>query len=263
MKSEPGPHGGYFVSPAETKYAETVVFVHQWGGRRSQLRPHMNFVAELGFRSFTFNQSFHSVDRVRLEPGLLPEAIKGLRHVWAHEIQEVLDQIEGRKILYSFSLPSGAALVALGRRKARDVTAWICDGGPFLHLHRCYWNYFTHQTPLKNPLLKEAAVLGSHFLFGAWNFKKDLRQAFAALPPEFPVLSIRGWQDPLVPVSAIEEVFELAKHKPEVLSLPEGHHIDGLKNCPEEYKSRVGRFLRARGSRVRADNFDVTSGEIQ
>ena len=127
-------------------------------------------MSELGYTSVTFNQSFHSKDRIRYEPHLLPTLIRGLRHIWTQELHDVLDSIEGDKVIFSFSLPSSAALKAIGQRRAKDITAWICDGGPFLHIHRCYWNYFTHQQRLSNLIQREAAVLGSYLLFGAFGF---------------------------------------------------------------------------------------------
>lgn len=237
------PYGGFVLEPPELRFEETVVFVHHWGGQKNSPRDHMNFVSSLGFRCVSFSQSFHSHQSLRPRKELLPKALKGLRHVWTQEILEVLDAIPGQKILYSFSMPSGAALMALAQR-IESVKAWICDGGPFFQAHKCYWNYFTHQKPIKNWLLKESAVIGSHFLFGNWNFKAEVKDALNALPKDYPVLSIRGWQDPLVPPSAIEEVF---RHAPqvqlEVVSLPEAQHINGIRVATEEYKNRLSRFL--------------------
>lgn len=238
------PYEGFILEPSNLRFKETIVFTHHWGGQKNSPRAHMDYVASLGFRSISFSQSFHSPKSLRPRVDLLPQAFGGLRHVWAQELSEILDLTEGDKILFSFSMPSGSALMSLGDRNAKDIKAWICDGGPFLKPHTCYWNYFKYQKPIKNWILRESAVLGSYLLFGNLGFKKDAQKAFSKLPSQFPILSIRGWQDPLVPPSAIEELFSLAPEaNVEVLSLPEAGHIDGLKKSPNEYKTRVKRFL--------------------
>lgn len=245
------PYGGYLIEPPQVQFEETIVFVHHWGGHRSSMKPHMDWLNGLGFKTATFNQSFHSKKTLRWDFRLLSQPAKGLRGLWADEITKILNLISGPKILYTFSFPSGAALVSMGDRKAQDVSAWVCDGGPFVNLHKCFWNYFTHQTPISNWILREAAVLGSHVLFGQLQLKADFRRAFQRLPEGFPVLSIRGWQDPLVPSSAIDEAFALSSHlRLEKLSLPEGRHLDGLSKHPGEYKPRVERFLFEKARRL-------------
>ncbi len=245
------PYDGYYVLPKNQVAFDTgnikkptILFVHHWGGQRSSSRPYMDFVSSLGFKSASFSQSFHSKKTLRLRSNIFPDVFKGLRYVWAQEIHEMLDAIEGDKIIYSFSHPSTAALKVIGERKAHDIKAWVCDGGPFLELHQCYRNYFTHQIQLDNFAVKEAAVLGSYFLFGAWNLKADLTAAFEGFPQGFPVLNIRGWQDELVPPSAIDAVFKLTDRlQLELLSLPDAGHIDGFKKCKHEYTTRVAQFL--------------------
>jgi hypothetical protein len=90
-------------------------------------------------------------------------------------------------------------------------------------------------------------LIANAFGRSIWSIQheKEITQHLKALPKHFPILSIRGWQDQLVPPSAIEKAF--AGHDQidlEILNLPQGDHMDGLKNFPEAYKPRVEEFLK-------------------
>jgi hypothetical protein len=77
-----------------------------------------------------------------------------------------------------------------------------------------------------------------------WSLEDDVRSALDRLPRGFPVLSIRYWQDKLVPISAIDAVFD--KHAQlhlETLSLPEAPHCGGLLYETKAYQTRVEKFL--------------------
>ncbi len=227
----------------DRRYQEVVVFVHHYGGNRKSMRRHIQWVNELGFDAVSFNLSFNSWKKWRSLP-LTSDLRFGLRHYWAEEVAKVLNSISEKKILYSFSSPSAGAVHALAERHCSDVKAWVCDGGPFFRIFRCFYNYLSHQAGLHNPALKLSLTLASYQTFPGYGYEEDMARCLKIFPRDFPVLSVRGWLDPLVPPVAIDEFFASQKHLDfEVLALPEGGHMDGLKNFPEEYIPRVKAFL--------------------
>ncbi|HVK61238.1 MAG TPA: alpha/beta hydrolase, partial [Bdellovibrionales bacterium] len=168
----------------------------------------------------------------------------GARHIWAGQIEAILNAIPGKKILYTFSMPSTAAFEAIANRKAEDISAWVCDGGPFGQILRCTWNLLTHEQKIESKILRAASTGLSYFFFGL-GLEKQVQQWSRSLPKDFPIFSIRGEKDPLVPPSAIEDMFAEADQVDlKVLTLPDGGHLDGLKNFPDLYKPAVERFLK-------------------
>ncbi len=208
------------------------------------MRRHIEWVNSLGYDAVSFDLSFNNFKSWVKVP--LNSSLQfGLRHVWAEEIAKALNSVSEKKILYSFSLPSSGAAEALAERRCTDVKAWICDGGPFLRLFRCFFNYAHHQANLHNPALKLPLALTAYQIFPGRNFAEDMNSCLSQFPKGFPVLNIRGWADPLVPPVAIDEVFAPHRHLDfEALALPEGRHIDGLKNHAQEYTPRVENFLK-------------------
>ncbi|MES2856181.1 MAG: alpha/beta hydrolase [Bdellovibrionota bacterium] len=236
------PFEGELTPAPHRKFKETIVFVHHFGGSKRLLKRHLEFVNELGFDAIRFSVSPNE----KLPKSLLPNkgGLKfGARHAWADQVETILNHVPGKKIIYSFSMPSNGALEAIARRKAEDVSAWVCDGGPFAQILRCTWNLLTHEQKVENRFLRGIAS-GFAYLFFGLRLKAELKALAREIPKDFPVLSIRGEKDPLVPVSAIVDIFEeLPQLDLEVLILAEGVHLDGLKNDPELYKPAVERFL--------------------
>lgn len=232
---------GEIIKSPNKKYSETIVFVPFFFGKKQNMKRHAEFMAELGYDSVIFNLTYKWYSVLPK----LKNSLKlgwGVKHLWAQEITKILDSIAGDKIIYSFSNPSAAALEAIHMRNAKDIKALICDGGPFYDLLKCNWNFFTHEKPKKG--LKRLGW--NAYARGIWTIdhEKEIARDFEALPKNFPILSIRGWLDPLVPTSAIEKAFQGHNHLDlEILNLPEGQHLDGLKNFPETYKPRVADFL--------------------
>jgi hypothetical protein len=72
----------------------------------------------------------------------------------------------------------------------------------------------------------------------------DIRFDLNSFPEGFPLLSIRGWRDRLIPPNDIDKVFD---HHTNLnwkkLSLPEAGHLNGLRDFPSEYKPGVEDFL--------------------
>jgi pimeloyl-ACP methyl ester carboxylesterase len=248
--SKPLPHNGTWYFSNLRKYRETIIFVPFFGGTKLQLQRHIQFVNALGFDAVAFEFSYD--DRFLFKrPPLSTRAGKlGLKHQWADEVEDILNSVLGAKIIYAFSNPSSSAIEALVRRpqrygktqNCRDVRALICDSGPFVHLLSCSFRLMKYDRHVLLPIRLPAAALSA--LLWAPDHEASLHRDLSELPPKFPILSIRGWKDKLVPIKAIEDAF--VGHDQlqlEVLGLPEAGHLEGLKAFPEEYKPRVERFL--------------------
>jgi pimeloyl-ACP methyl ester carboxylesterase len=242
------PFAGELIPAPTQKFRETVVFVHHFGGTKKLLKRHVQFVNALGFDAVTFELSPNEI-RLRTLAPINSELKLGARHVWAGQIETVLNNVKGQKIIYSFSMPSAAALEAITNRSAKDISCWVCDGGPFANVFRCTVNALALQKKFKPSVLRAGVSAAATMFFGP-NIERDFAHWWSNLPKGFPVLSIRGEKDPLVPLSAIDEAFsESLQIGLEVLSLKDGAHLDGLKNFPELYKPVVEGFLKrsARG----------------
>ena len=236
--------GEYFPSPNK-KYRETIVLVHHFGGSVYSLKRHQQFYNDLGYDCVGFNLSFQNIHTLNTWP-LTADFKFGPRAVWVEEIERVLNAVAGPKIVASFSFPSVSAAQAIARRWSADIRGWITEGGPFLQVWRCYWNYVGIEKHIQNPVLRASLATLSYEILRGATVENDLEQALEHMPNGFPILSIRGWQDPLVPLSAMEAAFqESYKTKVQTLSLPNAGHIDGLKKDPEEYKATVESFLKA------------------
>ena len=241
-------NGEMILSP-DKKFAETIIFVPFFFGKKQQMRRHAEFVSSIGYDAVIFNLSYKWLKvipklRYSLKLGW------GIKHVWTREITKILDTVPGDKILFTFSNPTTAALEATGLRKAKDVRGLICDGGPFFDLLKCNWNYFNHEAKIKNPFKR---IGMNAYARAIWTIdhEKEIKRDLELLPKDFPILSIRGWLDPLVPVSCIEKAFEGHDHLDlEILNLPSGKHLDGLKNFPEIYKARVTDFLNSISTKI-------------
>lgn len=237
------PHNGILVSAARRKFQETIVLVHHFGGNRASMKRYQDYLAELGFDSVAFTLGMPH--RPKILKGSLAEEIRPrLRSRWEKEISEVLDAVPGSKIVYSFSFPSSAAAIAMSLRPKDEIRAWICDGGPFLMPLTCFWNYFTKHDVTPRLWRRGARIALGFASLQFWSLAADLRKALNKFPKDFPVLSIRSWQDPLVPIAAIDEAFEGHKQlRLETLTLPEAGHVDGFIRFPGDYKPRLSQFL--------------------
>ncbi len=233
------------------KFEETIVFVPFFFGTKAHMLRHADFVNELGYDAAIFTLSFDKRYLIKKMP-YDSELGWGLKHTWTREVSDVLDKIPGKKILFAFSNPSSSALEAIVHRQAKDVRALICDGGPFYDLIKCNWNYFTYEFPIPN-ISKKVALNAVARIFWTPQHEAELKRDLSALPPKFPILSIRGWKDPLVPPDAIEKAF--AKHNQidlDVLNLPDGKHMDGLKNHADLYRPKVLEFLAFHSTKIDA-----------
>lgn len=241
--SEKLPFDAELMPAKNRRFEETVVFVHHFGGSRRTVLRHMRLVNDLGFNGIRFDLIFSKV-RPQKQLPITGDLRFGVRHVWANQIESILNATPGKKLLYSFSLPSSSALQAIAKRGARDISGLICDGGPFLQLPRCIWNLYEQEYKVESQIMR-AGFTGASMLFWGFGFKEQMRQTLAEIPKDFPILSIRGWADTLVPSSAIEDFFSMQDHLDlEVLALPEAQHLKGLRDFPAEYAPRVETFLK-------------------
>jgi pimeloyl-ACP methyl ester carboxylesterase len=245
LKHRKLPFNAEWMPAKNRRFNETVVFVHHFGGSKRTVLRHLRMVNELGYDAVRFDLIFHKSTPVTEQLPITADLHWGLRHVWSNQIESILNAIPGRKIIYAFSMPSGSAFKAAAKRGGRgDLNAIVCDGGPFLQLPRCIWNLYEQQYQVKSRVLR-AGFMGASLLLWGLKFKKDMRQVLSEIPTGFPVLSIRGWQDSLVPTAAIDEFFDMQEHLDlEVLALPEAGHLTGLRDFPKEYIPRVEAFLK-------------------
>lgn len=244
------PYGAELHAAPKKRFQETILVVPFYGGLKAQMRKHVDFLVELGFDvvDFEFQTSFKTLpDRlISAQHGL------GYKHVWADLIENLLNQIPGKKIIFAFSNPSSGAIEAVARRHATDVVAMIADGGPTARYFSSLVKYFTTETPLP---LAPARWAAASLLTPLWslNARATLHEDLSRFPEGFPILSIRGWKDHLIPPKHIDEVFEPHSQLDwQKLSLPEGGHLNGLKDFPAEYIPVVQSFLKGVATSVSA-----------
>ena len=83
---------------------------------------------ELGFDCLIFEL----LDSIKNSPKhLISSSLQfGLKHVWADQIESILNSIPGDKILFSFSNPSASAIEVVAKRRGHDIKGLVCDSGP-------------------------------------------------------------------------------------------------------------------------------------
>lgn len=241
--TESFPFEGQRHPAAEKKAAGTVFFVHFFGGDKRRLRRHVRLVNALGYDAFTFNLRTPTVLEALSRPPLALDGRFGIKHLYADQIGMLLNRIAGPKLIYAFSNPSAAAIEAIVRRNFSDVTGLIVDSGPSARFVRSVYNLYSRGEYAKTPPVRWIATPLFSLL---WSPRRhaDLREQLDRFPAGFPVLSIRGWKDPLIPPGDIDLVFDghpqLDLRK---LDLPGAGHLNGLRDFRDEYVPPVARFL--------------------
>lgn len=233
--------GEYLATPLK-KFSETVILVPFFGAKKKSLRRHVQFLHELGYDCVIFELNDHWQDMYKHI--FSAEMEFGLKHVWTDQIEQILNEVPGRKIVFSFSNPSASAIEAIARRHANDIAGLICDSGPSANLRASMVNYFTYEEPIKLFPLKALASALTAF---AWHpkFQQTIHEDLAKFPEHFRVLSIRGWKDKLITPDMIDKVFEPhGQIDWQKLSLPQAGHLLGLKDFHDEYSPTVTQFLR-------------------
>jgi pimeloyl-ACP methyl ester carboxylesterase len=232
---------GQWSRAPEKKFQEVVLLVPFWGGKKKNLRRHAELLNRLGFDCILFNLND---DFKNIATQFVSSKLNfGMKRVWADQIEALLNEIGGPKIVFSFSNPSASAIEAIARRSATDVTALICDSGPSGQFWSSMVNFFTFERPLPLFPLKAAAATAISFLWHP-QFAKAIQQDLKAIPSGFRILSIRGWKDKLISPQMIDQVFEPNPHLDwQKLSLPQAGHLNGLKDFAEDYEPAVTQFL--------------------
>ena len=216
-----------------------------WGSHRTTWR-HYKYLNEKGFDCVTFNLLFGS-ERLRWEwhPDM-KYIYKGVFYVWTRQIRSVLNFIEGDKILFGFSGPSLSAFWASHGRN--DISAVICDGGPFHRIYSNTRNFFYYEVGIKNKWLNKAAAF---FGSAIWGYKpiEKLHKVLRVWPRSVPVLSIRGIKDNIVAIRTIRKVFKIASNVDvTTLELEYGKHLDGMRDFPDQYTKTLLPFLKRKST---------------
>lgn len=241
------PHNGHWSRAKVRRFNCTVVFIHHFGGNYQTSRRHQILVNELGFDAVAFDLSQGSTDSWPLIRTIFQDIARRDFELWSttwkRKLKDILAEIAGPKILFSFSSPSVAVLRFLAEDQPDDVSAWVADCGPFLDATECisaYYRYQTHIPPLLIPLV---APLGIAMIAGP-NYENRVRAWIRDFPATVPILSIRCGDDRLVPPTAIDKLFHAnAELNLKTLEIPACAHLEGLKSRPDVYAPVVQEFL--------------------
>lgn len=233
------PYEGQLFPAQIVKHEVTIVFVHFFEGNKKKLLRHIRLVNQLGYNAFAFNL-YNQANSSIID--LSSEMKFGLKHIFADQLTHVLNLLPGKKIIFSFSNPSAAAIESIALRTAHDVVALICDSGPSLRFKTSAWNLARYEKKF-NPV---KALFYSQFLSYWWSplCHKDVPQHLSAFPKDFPILLIQAEEDVLIPPIHIDDAFANQRHLKisKKLFLKCGHLL-ALKTYPEEYKKIINQFL--------------------
>jgi len=269
------PYGGRLFKSRNKKFVETVLFVPFFQSEQRELARHVKLVTDLGYDAVSFDL-VKTPAILDFSQGLLTPLKKwrelrqtsklpissqmkfGLKHVYADQIENMLNLIPGNKIIFAFSNPCAAAIEALARRKCLDVTGMICDSGPsgkfvesFLNL--CKYDWHINPLPLRYSMAPLLASLWSPHLH------HDTHGHLEQFPAGFKILSIRGWKDRLIPPDHIDAIFDPhTKLDWRKLSLPEADHLKGLRDFRKEYVPAVEKFLHEVSIRLPIPIYETT-----
>jgi hypothetical protein len=238
------PDEGELFKASEKKSEHLVFFAHFFQGHKKALKRHIELVNELGYDAYAFNLKDGLKENQYLPYS--PTSKKfGMKHSLADQIEQHLNLLSEypTKIIFAFSNVAGSAMEAMARREPFDSVAMVCDSGPGINLIYSSFQLVEHQLHFKNILAKLA---GAPLVVLGWSplRHKDIPEDLKKFPEGFPLLSIRGWKDPMISPSQIDKVFESA---PQIhwrkLALPEAGHLNGLRDYPTEYRSGLEDFL--------------------
>lgn len=211
--------------------------VHFYGGQQRILKRHIQLLNELGYDVFAYNMP----DFGGLKLSLSYKGRFGLKHLYSHMLAHFIEQLPGKKIIFSFSNPSAAAIEVIydrTRESKDDIVGLICDSGPSNLFLRSAWNLAVSSRGQYSLLMLFAG-------FWSLRFHKEIRYQLRRFPAQFPILSLRGAKDPIIPLWHIEKVFRnlSAYIKVQTVTFTQAGHLDALKVDPESYKSAVQLWL--------------------
>lgn len=239
------PNKGEFYFSREKKHDELIFFVPFYGGIKKQLLRHIRMVNQMGYDAFAFELegSLESVFRLKLP--ITSSGKFGVKHAYADQIEFLLNELPGQKIIFSFSNPCASAIEAMARRHCEDTLAMICDSGPTNRFLPSAYQLYTHE--IKVPFLPLRLAMTPIVSLG-WSplLHKDVHTDLEKFPKGFPLLSIRGWKDQLIPPAHIDEIFEPHQNLNwQKLALPEAEHLTGLRDFHKIYVAAVSEFLKS------------------
>lgn len=250
LKDQELPYQGEFFFAHNRKHQELIFFVHFYEGSKRKLLRHIRFVNQLGFDAFAFNLSGDFRDLEKFKLPITPNKKFGLKHSYAYQVQTLLELIPGKKIVYSFSNPSASAIEAIRAINFKDIQGLICDSGPSGHFNRSGFNLFS--TELRDRVnfkffLMLPLISLSWSPFMHWDVRGDLKK----FPQGFPIFTIEGGKDNIIPPHHIEAIFQgLHNLHWEKVLINEAQHLTGLRDCKAEYEPPVADFLQRIGTNL-------------
>lgn len=219
----------------------TVVLIHNMWGNHRLLSRHVQLFNSLGYTCVTFNLYQASSIKDPHPFGWFGR-LAFMHQRWVEQISDVLDSVNGEKIIFAMSGPSISAIIAAANRT--DITHLICDSGPFKEIWSCTYRLLTQIWHISTAPLRLIFTTVSVLIWGPHAFSRSQR-ALKNWNKSIPILSIRGEKDPLVFPSNIDGIFKDHKNlNIKIWQLPEAHHLDALKMFPEKYKECLKDFLK-------------------
>ncbi len=254
------PYEGRLVKSRNKKFEETILLVPFFGSEQRELARHVKFLNDLGYDAtlfslqkapmiLDFNQGLLTPlkrwkeIKDNLKVPISSQLKFGLKHVYADQIENMLNLLPGKKIVFAFSNPGAAAIEALARRKCVDVVGAVFDSGPSGKFVDSFVNLAKYDWKINSLALRQVLA---PLLSYAWSpyLHKDTQTDLKQFPKGFKILSIRGWKDRLIPPDHIDAIFD---PHPDLdwrkLSLPESDHLVGLRDYRSEYAPAVEKFL--------------------
>ena len=237
------PYEGELFLPSKQKFKEVIIFTHHYGGHKKQMRRHIEFVNQMGFKAFAFNlfpQPFKGSFSLLKIPTFY---ISPLQPRWKKQIFDVAQCFRDEpKIFFSFSFSCNVTSQMV--HKIPKVQAVIFDGGPFAQFFKNAWRYLSHQEVVSNPILRALMLLPWNFFCGFYLLKFNIHQSMKKWPSGFPLLSYQATQDKLVPPDTTNEIIKKHKHlKTQIVTLNQVQHLQGMKLQTEEYQRTLKDFL--------------------
>lgn len=237
------PFHGEYHKAQNKKFEPVIIIVPFYAANKTSLQRHVEFLNEVGFDVVTFHLMKES--RTLSKSIVSSKELIGLKHIWADQIESILNAVPGKKIIFAFSNPSASAFEACVRRNSTDICGIICDSGPTGSILNSMMNYFTYEEPIKFLPFKILASVGISFIWTS-DFLNSIKKDLEKIPKDLKILSIRGWKDKIISTSDIDKVFESQKDLNwQKLSLPKAGHLNGLRDFPNEYKPKVIEFLKS------------------
>lgn len=246
------PQKGEYKKAQNTKSDVLVFFVHFFEGNKRLISKHVALVNELGFDTYAFNLN-DRIENWRQIP-ISSSGQFGIKHCLTDQIETHLNLFpDQKKIIFAFSNPSASAIEAIARRNVYDIVGLICDSGPsgkffesaiglFAKEKKIQADWYHHN--ILKPQFMKWLVAPLFSLVWSPQLHKDIHLDLSRFPEGFPVLSLRGWQDQLIPPQHIDLVFE--RHSQldlQNINLTDVGHLEGLKKSPHIYKYSVEKFL--------------------